>query len=87
MKRVSEHNSSAGGNGDVQVLNSLFNKGLVKYNRLSRDRVTENVPNRLRLYTENIGNHMKSSSSSSGLLSITESNVSDMILFISENSN
>ena len=72
FKWVEQHNPTA----DTQILVQLFNKILVKYNRLTRGRVTENVSNRLRLYNDNLGKHMKEGA---GLLNITDSNVSNKI--------
>jgi hypothetical protein len=69
LKWVQEQNSTI----DTQLLTQLFNRALLKYNRLTRGKVTENVSNRLRLYNDNLGKHMKDGSS---LLNTTESNVS-----------
>jgi|LauGreDrversion4_2_1035121.scaffolds.fasta_scaffold217689_3 hypothetical protein len=60
----------------VPILKAVLNKAILKYNRLSRDRVPENVGNRLRLYISNLDSHMNSSSSgSNSLVSFSDNNV------------
>jgi hypothetical protein len=42
----------------LPTFHSLYNLALSNYNKLTRDKVTVNVPNRLRLYLSNLDYHL-----------------------------
>ena len=59
LKWAEANQTSTPGLSDcLPTFQSLYNLAVSNYNKLSRDKVTVNVPNRLRLYLANLDYHL-----------------------------
>jgi len=79
LKWAQENQASSPGIADcLPAFHSLYNLGVSNYNKLTRDTVTVNVPNRLRLYLANLDYHLNphNGSSSTRLTGLLDRNVS-----------
>ena len=68
LKWAKQNQSSSPGIADcLPAFHSLYNLAVSNYTKLTRDTVTVNVPNRLRLYLANLDYHLNPHNASSSI--------------------